>query len=424
MDDRAPRFILAGNNPYDNRGCEAIVRGTTKILRDSFPDPEFLCISHFQNDNQYRIQCEKETDKAITHLSARRLKTKADILRTFWKPESMYSACQHIFNRDALYRGLYRDMIPYLPDARAVLSVGGDNYSLDYGVPTLFTALDDIVLAHKKILVIWGASVGPFSQDPGYEQYMSGHLRKVTGIFARESGTIKYLENIGVTGNVYPVADPAFLMDPVKPPGTEKDLELRENAIGLNLSPLMARFVAGGNMDTWVHIAASIVENLSEMTDMPLYLIPHVTTPHDNDYAFLQNVISIAHNKYKVKGTVTLVPPHYNAAETKWIISQMALLVGARTHATIAGFSSDVPTLSLAYSTKARGINQDIFGHTRYCLDPSELDRETISGRVKLMLDELTGIRRGLEERIPAIQRSALSGGSKLKKLIRETQIA
>ena len=421
MDNERPRFILAGNNPYENRGCEAIVRGTTRILRDSFSDPQFVCFSHFQNDNQYRAQCQKETDKAILHLSARRLKTKADLLQTFWKPESLYSAFQHIFNRDALFRGLYRDMIPCLRDACAVLSVGGDNYSLDYGVPTLFTALDDIVLAHKKILIIWGASVGPFSQNPGYEQYMSGHLRNVTGIFARESGTVKYLESIGVTENVYPVADPAFLMDPIEPPGIEQDLELQENAIGLNLSPLMARFVSGGNCDVWAHHAATIVENISEVTGMPIYLIPHVTTPHDNDYAFLQSVVSIVQKKQKMKGTVQLVAPHYNAAETKWIISQMALLVGARTHATIAGFSSYVPTLSLAYSTKARGINLDLFGHTRYCLDPADLKAETITSRVGLMLDDLPAIRRDLEERIPSIQKSALNAGSNLKKIIGET---
>jgi colanic acid/amylovoran biosynthesis protein len=58
-------------------------------------------------------------------------------------------------------------MLPYLDDAAAVLSVGGDNYSLDYGVPKLFTDLDDIVLEKKKPLAIWGASVGPFQRDAG-----------------------------------------------------------------------------------------------------------------------------------------------------------------------------------------------------------------------------------------------------------------
>lgn len=422
MVEGRPQFILAGNGPYENRGCEAIVRGTTRILRNTFPNPKFICISNFLNENQYRVQCRKETDDAILHLSTGKLRLKrADLFENFPKPESLHSIYQYIFRRDALFKGAYRDLIPYLENSSAVLSIGGDNYSLDYGVPVLFTNLDDIVLTHKKILVIWGASVGPFSKNPNYERYISEHLWMVPAIFARESGTVKYLESIGVTKNVYQVADPAFLMDSMKPPDIEENLEIQDGAIGINMSPLMARYVAGSDIDAWAHQTASIVEKISEMTEMPLYLIPHVTSPHDNDYAFLQTVESILQKKHNAKETITVVPPHYNAAETKWIISRMSFFIGARTHATIAGFSSNVPTLSLAYSVKARGINQDIFGHTRYCLDPADLNAETITRRVRLMLDDLPGIRRSLQERIPVVQRYAFNAGPFLKTIIQET---
>jgi len=43
---------------------------------------------------------------------------------------------------------------------------------------------------------------------------------------ARESVTINYFKSIGVNENVYLVADPAFLMDPVKPEEIEEDLPL------------------------------------------------------------------------------------------------------------------------------------------------------------------------------------------------------
>ena len=38
------------------------------------------------------------------------------------------------------------------------------------------------------------------------------------------------------------------------------------------------------------------------------------------------------------------------------------MFIGARTHATIAAYSSCVPTLVLGYSVKSRGIAKDIFG--------------------------------------------------------------
>ena len=416
MDEERPLFILAGNGPYTNRGCEAIVRGTTKILREHFKDPRFLCVTHIQSEEQFRRQCLEETDPTITHLHSHRL-SKRKALRNLWKPETWLYAYRSRFDPAALKYQVYRDMLPHLDDAAAVLSVGGDNYSLDYGVPRLFTGLDDIVLEKKKPLAIWGASVGPFDTMPEYEDYMSRHLREIPGIFARESVTIDYLKGIGVTENVYPVADPAFLMDPVKPEGIEDVLPLDEEAIGLNLSPLMAKYVTGGDLKAWASKAASIIEGVTKTTEMPVYLIPHVTNPTSNDHEFMQWALSLIKDR---NGNITLVSPEYNAAETKWIISRMAFFAGARTHSTIAALSSGIPTLSFAYSIKAQGINQDIFGHTDYCMEPTDLGAEAVGSRVTSMLDESAAIRRDLAGRIPGVQRAALSAGMGLKHLIGE----
>ena len=414
MDEERPLFILAGNAAYENRGCEAIIRGTVKILRKSFKDPRFICISHFQNEKQYQQQCMQETDDAITHLHSYRL-SRRKIAQNLWKPFYLGYAYDRLCCPEALKYRVYKQMLPYLDEAAAVLSVGGDNYSLDYGIPKLFTDLDDIAIQKGKPIILWGASVGPFSAMPDYEQYMSDHLQKVTGIFARESATIDYLKGIGVTENVYPVADPAFLMDPIKPEGIENVLPLDEEAIGLNLSPLMAKYVTGGDLDAWTKRAASIIENVARKTEMPIYLIPHVTNPGSNDHEFMQQALSLIKDQ---SGNITLVPPKYNAAETKWIISQMTFFAGARTHSTIAALSSGIPTLSFAYSIKAQGINRDIFGHTNYCMGPSDLEAEGVTSRITSMLNDSPAIRNDLAGRIPELQRAALSAGIKLKDLI------
>ncbi|QYZ79905.1 polysaccharide pyruvyl transferase family protein [Methanofollis formosanus] len=416
MDEKRPLFIMAGNGPYENRGCEAIVRGTTKILREYFRDPRFLCLSHFQNENQYQQQCLKETDEAIIHLHSFRL-NKRKFAQNFWKPFYLGYAYDYLCHPKALKYRIYRQMLPYLDDAVAVLSVGGDNYSLDYGVPTLFTDLDDIAIQKGKPIILWGASVGPFSAMPDYEQYTSHHLKKVTGIFARESVTIDYLKGIGVTENIYPVADPAFLMDPVKPKGIEDVFPIDEDAIGLNLSPLMAGYVTGSDLEAWIGIAASIIEGVAKKTGRQVYLIPHVTTPTSNDHAFMQKALSLIKNQ---NGDITLVSPGYNAAETKWIISQMAFFAGARTHSTIAALSSCIPTLSFAYSIKAQGINRDIFEHTNYCMEPRDLNAEAVADRITSMFDESATIRKYLAERIPSVQKSALNAGIELKRLLGE----
>lgn len=416
MDEDGPLFILAGNGPYDNRGCEAIVRGTTKILREHFKDPRFICLSHFQSEEQYRKQCLKETDRAIKHLASQRL-YKETIIKNFWKPEIWMRVLQRFFKHDMYLSQMYRDMLPYLNKASAVLSVGGDHYSLDYGRPSLYTTLDNLVLARGKPHVLWGASVGPFSTIPDYEQYMSEHLQRVNAIFARESVSVKYLQHIGVSKNVYHVADPAFLMDPIKPEGIDEDLPIDEEAIGINLSPLMAKYVTNSNIEEWIGRAASIITDLAQKTEMPIYLIPHVINPTSDDHKFLQRVISLIQTK---ENDITLVPPKYNAAEMKWIISHMKLFAGARTHSTIAALSSCVPTLSFAYSIKAQGINKDIYDHTDYCLNPGELKINTISNRISIMLDQNTEIRNHLREKIPRVQRAAQNSGIDLKRIIQD----
>ncbi len=408
-------FILAGNGPYENRGCEAIVRGTVKILREFFTDPQFLCISHYHNEQQFKDDCSKETDKAIHHVSSFRMNTN-EIIRNLWKPEVCAYGFRRLVHPDSLKYQVFREMLPYLDEASAVLSVGGDNYVIEYNcVPSLYTDQDTLVLERGKPLFIWGASVGPFDTMPAYERFMIDHLRKITGVFARESVTVDYLSKNGVTENVYQVADPAFLMDPIEPQDTGRLDIIDKDAIGINLSPLLALYVTGGDLQEWERIAADIVTTIAKKTSRPIYLIPHVTTPVSNDFTFLEKVWNRTNSR--IKSEINLIPPDYNAAETKWIISHLSLLAGARTHATIAALSSCIPTLSFAYSIKAKGINRDIFGHEAYCLGPDQITPEMVTARIESMLETKDQIKNELREKIPLIQTCAMNAGHYLKDL-------
>lgn len=407
MNNDRPLFILAGNGPYENRGCEAIVRGTVKILREYFQDPEFICLSFFQNTEQYRKQSENEFDSSITHIKTNRGKS-------FFYPEWWYDKIIQRISPGKIKYKTYSELLQHLNDSHAVLSVGGDNYSLDYGIPQLFTDLDDIVIERKLPLVIWGASVGPFDKNPSYQKFMSYHLQKITGIFARESVTIDYLKRIGIEKNVFAVADPAFLLDPQKPITSNLDLGINADAIGINLSPLMARYVTNGDPKTWIKKSAEIVSTIAKNTERQICLIPHVTSPHDNDFVFLEKVVK---NFNKPIPDLVLIPPTYNAAETKWIIGQMRFFVGARTHATIAALSMEIPTLSLGYSIKAEGINRDLFGHTNYCIRSHEFNPGIFAKKVSEMAETDNSIRNEIRSRLPGIRVNAMNAGKYLNEI-------
>lgn len=404
MTQKDPLFILAGNGPYANRGCEAIVRGTVKIIGKYYNNPSFLCVSHFRDDEQYSKQRNEEFDRSIIH---KRTNRRGKI----WTQQGLGNRIKGLINPMESSNYTYHEMFPYIGEARAVLSIGGDNYSLDYGIPKLFTDLDDIVLREKKKMIIWGASVGPFSKIPKYEKYMINHLKKINAIFVRESATLEYLKEKGIKDNVFKVADPAFLMDPIEPKENRFDIE--DGAIGINFSPLMSRYITNGDINAWIKIAAKIVSKICECTSRKIYLIPHVTNPHitGNDYLFLKNVLLKSNNKMK---SIVLIPPIYNAAETKWIISKMKIFAGARTHSTIAALSSFIPTLSFAYSIKAKGINKDIFGNEFYCLNPKEFNSKIIIEKIQIMIDKSSIIENDLRMIIPEFQERALLAGEHL----------
>ncbi|MBQ7549320.1 MAG: polysaccharide pyruvyl transferase family protein, partial [Clostridia bacterium] len=59
---------------------------------------------------------------------------------------------------------------------------------------------------------------------------------------------------------------------------------------------------------------------------------------------------------------LTMVGNDATASEYKSVISRCSAFVGARTHSTIAAYSTCVPTLVVGYSVKSKGIAKDIFG--------------------------------------------------------------
>lgn len=102
---------------------------------------------------------------------------------------------------------------------------------------------------------------------------------------------------------------------------------------------------------------------------MQLALIPHVVSTNNDDRKPLQ----ILFNKFKDTGRICMITDH-NAEELKGYIARCRFMIAARTHASIAAYSQQVPTLVVGYSVKAKGIATDIFGTDRnYVIPVQEL---------------------------------------------------
>ena len=95
------------------------------------------------------------------------------------------------------------------------------------------------------------------------------------------------------------------------------------------------------------------------------------------------------------------------------------MFIGARTHATIAAYSSCVPTLVVGYSVKARGIARDLFGtEDKYVLPVQKLARreELIEAFEWLKAEEIT-MAQHLQNIMPAYKARAAEAAELIRKI-------
>ena len=106
---------------------------------------------------------------------------------------------------------------------------------------------------------------------------------------------------------------------------------------------------------------------------MNIAIISHIIKKNNDD----RTVLQLLFNYFADTGRICMIDDR-NCMELKGYISRCRFFIGARTHATIAAYSSCVPTLVVGYSVKARGIAQDIFGTAEnYVIPVQELQKES-----------------------------------------------
>ena len=417
--ERASHYLLVGNASYENRGCEAIVRGTVEILAASKTGETSFTNAFFGDEDASRRQTAQEPDHRISHL-------RLDSYPRKWTRQWAEARLNERFGFN--FASVHAPLAEPKKSALCALEIGGDNYTLDYGFPAHLIAMDRWLMRRKKPIVIWGASVGPFSENPEQERLMMDHLRSLKAIFVRESATYDYLAKQHGLQNVYLYADPAFAMAPLEPSDEGVRALVAEKPLAVNISPLLSAYrgakrtmpweITSTDLAPWIIEAADMVLSLQREAELPILLVPHVGSKLAgiDDFSFLNAV----HRECMERGSsrISVVGGNPNARELKWLISHCRGLVAARTHATIAAFSEGVPTISLGYSRKALGINQDVFDTTEFCIRANELNASSLTARVRSMLEQESAIRKHLLERGAQHRAKAMAAGPKLLELL------
>ncbi len=384
-------ILLVGHGGCYNRGCEAIVRSTVCLLRKEFGSVK-ITISSFDYENDRLI----DFGHNVTIIPASS--------RNQWKRFSKDWTIRQflrIFAKDRIWELEYSPIVRHLKNADLVLSVGGDNYTADYGEPSYYLNLNKLVRKFRKKLIIWAASVGPFPEN-GELQGIISNLKTVNLITVRETKSLKYLKGLGVSENVRLVADPAFLLMSDTSPVEFTFRDIEAPVLGFNVSPILANYTDKLGNEEIVKECTLFLKKVIKDMQMYILLIPHVTKSMDfnNDYNFMEKI----YDNLKDTKMIKRISAEYNAMQIKGIISTCQFFIGARTHSTIAALSAGIPTLSIGYSVKSKGINEDLFGHNDFVIDAKDLSARLLFGRLIQLYSAEKEIKNLLSIRIPVFK--------------------
>ena len=429
------QIILYMHAGSGNHGCEAIVNSLCHMMKE-----DAVLVSYRGNEDwQYTL-------KELCEIKQERSFEEHKLAHLFYYAYRMITKDAASFLR---YR--YGDIFKQ-PMSPLAISIGGDNYCYD-------SMLSDLRLANLAFTqkgtktVLLGCSIEPELLKRGQETQSNPILEDLSHyhlIIARESLTyealcdafakrreqsnsnnnssnnsnnnnrnilnIRSTSNIQITPDfprIVQIPDPAFTLGYVRkkvPDGFWKG-----NTVGVNVSPLIQKSESVPGIT--IKCYEELIEWIIEHTDMQIALIPHVVWKSNDD----RKPLSGLYEKYKTAERLVQIPDG-SCEELKGYISQCRFFVGARTHATIAAYSTCVPTLVVGYSVKAAGIAQDLFGSQEHYVLPvqSLKDPQDLVCEFQWLMEQENSIREHLQKKIPDYQEQALRTGEEINHLWEE----
>lgn len=341
------KLFLAGHTGSINRGCEAIVRSTVKLFNSKGITDITLFSDNISDDKKVRLDTVCDI---VPYTKSKRYSLKKVAAK------SIYKATGNYMPEEQLHQGVNFKLVS---PGDIVMVIGGDTYC--YGRPVTNYAANRLAKKRGARTVLWGCSI----EDGLITDEMIRDLNRYDLICPREAISFNTLLERGIPeSKMLRISDPAFNLPVHK---TEyPEIMDKGRTVGINISPVIYR-----DKDSYKAVL-DLIEHILNDTVLNILLIPHVYEINRVDSEVLADI----YNRYKSTGKISIIDNSLSCTELKYIISKCRIFIGARTHSTIAAYSSCVPTLVLGYSVKSRGIAVDLFGTDKnYVLMSDELGK-------------------------------------------------
>ncbi|MGN1051718.1 MAG: polysaccharide pyruvyl transferase family protein, partial [Acutalibacteraceae bacterium] len=261
------KTVLYMHNGSGNHGCEAIIRTSSKLIKES-ADTEVLLWSCGKDEDE-KYGAVSNFDSVITEGECN--KKNITFIMSYIKSK-IKKQYQPIY--EAFLKIAFKDAV--------AVSIGGDNYCYTYSANKAVVD-DKIIRKVSRKNVFWGCSIEEEFITPEVEENLKGFDL----ITARDPLSYEILKRINP--NTKKVADPAFLLEKKELPLPEGFLE--NNTVGINISPLINDYESGENIAFENYV--TLINHIISTTDMNVCLVPHVVWEYNNDFIPINKLYEI-----------------------------------------------------------------------------------------------------------------------------------
>ncbi|POY39247.1 polysaccharide pyruvyl transferase family protein [Solitalea longa] len=275
----------------------------------------------------------------------------------------------------------------------------GDSFTDIYGDDRFWRILNSKKFFYglNKKQVLLPQTIGPFNKKE-HEVEAFEVMKKLDKVISRDKKSFEYSAKFLPIDKIIEMIDVAFYL-----PFEKVNFDNNKINVGINISGLLWN---GGytrsnqfNMKTdYKELIRNTLEFFSQQENVVVHLVPHVIPvdyPVEDDYVVAEEIIAEFPD-------VVLAPRFENPIEAKSYISGMDFFTGARMHACIAAFSTNVAVYPMAYSRKFNGLFEDTLNYKWMgdCVNSSAEEvleglkeafakRDTLSEQIELSLKEV-----------------------------------
>ena len=346
-----------------NRGVSALYSATLSGLSTRLPFTRFTVFDSGmgQRHRKHELPCGTLIDIRLRGLRGG---------KRFDRSENVHM--MKIASRLGALGALLNSGIREIDSSAAALDIsGGDSFSDIYGTQRFFSILKPKLIAiQRRIpLFLMPQTYGPFA-CPKNRKLARHAVLGAEMAWARDKRSFEVLADL-LGSRFNPMnhrcgVDVAFGL-PIRKPSQlpEQLLEWLDDStpnFGLNVSGLIYNDVTAAKTQynfraNYRETIEQVVQRVLAETEGRVFLVPHVMARHGSHESDPQACEEI-YQKYRAKYSdrIMVTPSSLDECEVKWLIAQMDWFCGTRMHSTIAALSSLVPTCTIAYSDKARGV--------------------------------------------------------------------